>query len=382
MKFSKGPQATLLGYFELKFDWKVDLTLTSNRASNDRLATTWKVTPMTAPETREEPAPISIDDVRGAARRIAPYIHRTPVVTCESIDSAVGAELFFKCENLQKSGAFKFRGAANSVLQLTESQLQAGVVTHSSGNHAGALARAARVFGTRAYIVMPRNSSEIKKAAVREYGGEITECEPTLAARLAVAAEVQTRTGAVMIPPFDHPHVIAGQGTAALELLEMAGPLDAIIAPVGGGGLMSGTCIVARAMAPGIKVWGAEPAGADDAFQSKRAGKLIPQLAPDTVADGLRTSLGRWTWPYIRDQVDEVMTVDDESTVAAMKLFWERTKLIIEPSCAVPLACLLQRSSEFSTAAPLRIGVILSGGNVDLLSPPWNCRGCHRLPVG
>lgn len=324
---------------------------------------------------------ISIGDVQRAASRIARYVHRTPVLTCQTIDRLVGANVFFKCENLQKSGAFKFRGAINAISQLTPEELARGVVTHSSGNHAGALASAAQIFGAKAFIVMPSNSSEIKKAAVRSYGGRITECEPTLAARLSVAEQVRTETGAVLIPPFDHAHIIAGQGTAALEFFQQVPELDTIIAPVGGGGLMSGTCIAARAFDSTIQVLGAEPEGADDAFQSKQAGKFIPQLSPNTIADGLRTSLGELTWPFIRDQVDEVITANDEGTIAAMKLFWERTKVIIEPSSAVPLAVILNRFSEAGSTTdsietkfkrPQNIGVILSGGNVDLLNLPWN----------
>ena len=311
---------------------------------------------------------ITFDEVREAAKRIAPYAHRTPVVTCQAINERLGASLFFKCENLQKSGAFKFRGAINAVSQLTDDQKKRGVVTHSSGNHAGALALAAKLFNTKAHIVMPSNSSEIKRAAVREYGGLVTDCEPTLQARLDVANRVEQETGAVMIPPFNHPHIIAGQGTAAMEFLELTPQLDTIIAPIGGGGLMSGTCIAAKAMNPEITILGGEPEGADDAYQSKQSGLLVPQLDPSTIADGLRTSLGDLTWPFVRDQVDEVLTASDDETVAAMRLFWERAKLIIEPSSAVPLAALLKRGP---TSSQRYIGVILSGGNVDLTKLPW-----------
>jgi threonine dehydratase len=317
---------------------------------------------------------VCFDEVRSAAIRIAPYCHRTPVMTCSEIDQRVRARVFFKCENLQKTGAFKFRGATNAIAQLSPEELSRGVVTHSSGNHAAALASAARIFGATAYIVMPSNSSAIKKAAVVHYGGQITECEPTLAARLEVANRVQQETGAVMIPPFDHPHIIAGQATCAREFLHQVPELDAIIAPVGGGGLMSGTCVSARAMKPGMLVLGAEPAGADDAFRSKQLGKFVPQLDPQTISDGLRTSLGELTWPYVRDQVDEIITADDEGTIEAMRFFWERTKLVIEPSSAVPLAAIFKRFSD--TAPPENIGVIISGGNVDLLDLPWTCRRC------
>jgi threonine dehydratase len=320
--------------------------------------------------------PVRFADVLGAADRIRSFVHRTPVLTCAAISERIGCNVFFKCENFQKSGAFKFRGAVNSVAQLSEADLASGVVTHSSGNHAGALALAARIYGAKAHIVMPSNSSEIKKLAVREYGGLITECEPTLASRMSEAARIQSETGAVLIPPFDHPHVIAGQGTVALELIEQVPELDVIVSPIGGGGLMSGTCLAARALRPSMRIVGAEPVGADDAFRSKRAGKFIPQLAPNTVADGLRTSLGQLTWPFIRDEVDEILLADDLETIAAMKFFWERTKVIIEPSCAVPLAAILRHYSEENSAGsrpevPQNIGIIISGGNVDLQALPW-----------
>ena len=321
---------------------------------------------------------INFEHIQQAANRIAPYAHRTPVLTCETINERLGANVFFKCENLQKSGAFKFRGAINAISQLTSEEKERGVVTHSSGNHAGALASAAQIFGIKAFIVMPSNSSEIKKAAVREYGGQIMECEPTLAARLEGAAQVQQQTGAIMIPPFNHPHVIAGQGTAAMELIQQVPQLDTIIAPIGGGGLMSGTCIAAKSMKPTMPILGAEPAGADDAFKSKQAGEMLPQLSPDTISDGLRTSLGDLTWPFVRDQVDEIITVDDTETVEAMKLFWERAKAIIEPSSAVPLAALFNQGAiqdaEIGAHQPNQknIGVILSGGNVDLMKLPWS----------
>jgi threonine dehydratase len=319
---------------------------------------------------------ISFEDVLGASDRIRSFVHRTPVLTCAAISDRVGCNVFFKCENFQKTGAFKFRGAVNSVAQLSDTELARGVVTHSSGNHAGALALAARLFGAKAHIVMPSNSSEIKKSAVREYGGLITECEPTLTSRISEAARIENETGAILIPPFDHPHVIAGQGTSALELIEQVPELDMIVSPIGGGGLMSGTCLAARALKPVLRIVGAEPVGADDAFQSKKAGKFIPQLSPDTVADGLRTSLGQLTWPFIRDEVDEILLADDLATIAAMKFFWERTKVMIEPSCAVPLAAIINHFSKSGRkdsfgGNPQNIGIIISGGNVDLQKLPW-----------
>ncbi|MFK7768958.1 MAG: pyridoxal-phosphate dependent enzyme [Mariniblastus sp.] len=319
---------------------------------------------------------VTIAEVIAAAGRIRPYAHRTPIMTCQAIDDRVGTKVFFKCENFQKSGAFKFRGAVNAVSQLSPEELQRGVVTHSSGNHAAALASAAQIFGTQAFIVMPSNSSEVKKKAVRNYAGQITECEPTLAARIAGANKIQAETGAVMIPPFDHRDVIAGQGTCGLELFQQVPQLDAVIAPIGGGGLMSGTCIAAREAAKkfdrDILILGGEPEGADDAFRSKASGKFIPQDNPQTVSDGLRTSLGQLTWPFIRDSVDEIITVDDQETVEALRFFWERTKAIIEVSCAVPLAAIIKRFSHLpSEQKPKNIGVILSGGNVDFSNLPF-----------
>ncbi len=312
-------------------------------------------------------SPPSVTDVYAAAERIRGIAHRTPVVTCQAVDDWLGCRVYIKCENLQKTGAFKFRGAVNAVSQLSQSQLAAGVVTHSSGNHAAALSAAAARFGAAAHIVMPSNSAAIKKAAVASYGGQITECEPTLQARLEVAERVQSETGAVLVPPFDHPDVIAGQGTCALELLEQVSWLDAVVAPIGGGGLMSGTCLSVRGVRPEARIWGVEPSGADDALRSKQANRMIPQTAPDTICDGLRTSLGELTWPFIRDQVDQVITADDPATREAMRFVWERTKLIIEPSSAVVFAALHRYLPQLESAdRPHHIGVIVSGGNVDL----------------
>ncbi|MEM9943233.1 MAG: pyridoxal-phosphate dependent enzyme [Planctomycetota bacterium] len=313
---------------------------------------------------------VSFSDVEEALERISPYIHQTPIVTCEALDDLVGTRLFLKCENFQKAGAFKFRGATNALALLSKSELERGVVTHSSGNHAGALARAAKIFGTKAYIVMPSNSTEIKKAAVKSYGGQVTECEPTLEARLAGAESIQKETGAVPIPPYNHPHIIAGQGTCALEMLKQVGDLDAVIAPVGGGGLMSGTCLATRQLRPKALIFGAEPSGADDAFQSKHSGTLIPQTNPQTMADGLRTSLGDLTWPFIRDEVDEILLADEDEIRDIMRFVWERAKIIIEPSCAVPIVGLIRRFAGVAKK-PSKIGVIISGGNVDMEQLPW-----------
>jgi threonine dehydratase/serine racemase len=291
-------------------------------------------------------------------------------MTCATLDRLAARSLFFKCENWQKAGAFKFRGACNAVMKLSEETSLRGVVTHSSGNHAQALALAARLRGIPAHIVMPRNASPVKKRAVEGYGGRVIDCGPTLAARESTAAAVVAETNAVLIPPYDHPDVIAGQGTAAFELLDEVPNLNAIVAPVGGGGLLSGTALAAKSMDARIRIVAAEPKGADDAARSKAAGTLIPQTAPRTVADGLLTSLGQLTWPVIRDQVERVVTVSEEEIIAAMRLAWERAKLLIEPSSAVAVAAVL--SDEFRPLDGIdRVGVILSGGNVNLDELPW-----------
>ncbi|MCH8344067.1 MAG: pyridoxal-phosphate dependent enzyme [Planctomycetes bacterium] len=316
-----------------------------------------------------------LQSVREAASRIAPYAHRTPVMTCSTIDELAGRSLFFKCELFQKAGSFKFRGACNAVMKLPDEEAHRGVVTHSSGNHAQALALAAKLRCCQAHIVMPRTASPIKRQSVEGYGGKIYLCEPTLAARESMAAELAEQTGAVMIPPYDHPDIIAGQGTAAFELLGQVDNLDAIIAPIGGGGLISGTCITAMAINPNIRVFGAEPVGADDAARSQAAGRFIPQTNPNTICDGLLTSLGELTWPIVRDHVQRIITVDDEKIIAAMRLIWQRMKLIIEPSAAVAVAAVL--GDEFksvplgSSPSSGGVGVILSGGNADLDHLPW-----------
>jgi threonine dehydratase len=313
---------------------------------------------------------VDLKAVQEARQRLAGKAHRTPVATCATLDRLAGRALFFKCENLQKAGAFKFRGACNAVGHLSDAVAARGVVTHSSGNHAQALALAAKMRGIPAHVVMPSNASPVKRAAVREYGGRIIECEPTLAARETTAAAVLAETGGTLIPPYDHPDVIAGQGTAALELLEDVPDLDAIITPVGGGGLLSGVAIAAHGVRPSLRVFGAEPQGADDAARSKAAGRLIPQTGPRTIADGLLTSLGELTWPVIREQVERVLTVPEDAIVRAMRLAWERAKLLIEPSAAVAVAVAL--SDEFRALPGLsRIGIVLSGGNANLDRLPW-----------
>jgi threonine dehydratase/serine racemase len=310
---------------------------------------------------------VDLAAIEEAAKRIAGFAHRTPVVTCETLDRMAGRSLFLKCEHLQKVGAFKFRGACNAVRKLSDEVAARGVVTHSSGNHAQALALAARLRGIAAHVVMPRDASRVKRSAVEGYGARVIACEPTVAAREATAATVQAETGATFVPPYDHPDVMAGQGTAALELLAQTTGLDAIVAPVGGGGLLSGVCIAAKSVDPGIRVFGAEPLGADDAARSKAAGRRILQTAPRTLADGLLTSLGDLTWPVVRDLVDGVVTVTEDEIIVAMRLAWERAKQLIEPSAAVALAVAMGPALEGAA----RVGVILSGGNVDLDRLPW-----------
>ena len=309
-----------------------------------------------------------LEAIRAAAERIRPYAHRTPVLTCSSLDAMSGAELFFKCENLQKVGAFKFRGAANTVFSLSEKEASAGVATHSSGNHAQALALAARLRGIPSHIVMPENSPKVKVAAVRGYGARIVFCAPTQKDREQTLERVVAETGATFIHPYNNPGIIAGQGTCALELLEQVSDLDLVMAPVGGGGLLSGTALSCHYLRPEVRVIAGEPKGADDAFRSLRDGRIYPSENPQTVADGLRTSLGTLTFPIIRRYVERIVTVEEESIVAAMRHVWERMKVLIEPSAAVPLAAILEGGVE---AVGKRIGIILSGGNVDLDSLPW-----------
>ena len=311
---------------------------------------------------------ITLADIRAAAGRIAGKAHRTPVLTCTTIDRLAGCAVHFKCENLQRVGAFKMRGATNAVFSLDDDEAARGVATHSSGNHAQALALAARLRGITAHVVMPTSSPAVKKAAVMGYGAVIHDCEPTLSARESTLARVVAETGATFIHPYDDWRVIAGQGTAALELLEDHRDLDLVMTPVGGGGLLSGTAIAVRALAPRARVIAAEPAGADDAARSLAAGNIIPSVNPDTVCDGLLTSLGEKNFEVIREHVAAIWTVDDAPVIAAMRLIWERMKIVVEPSSAVCLAALLEHSDE---VAGLQVGIILSGGNVDLEQLPW-----------
>lgn len=296
-------------------------------------------------------------------------MHRTPVLTCSSLNEIAGAELYFKCENFQKVGAFKARGGMNAVLSLTAEERANGVATHSSGNHAQAVALAARENNIPSYIVMPSNSAEVKKAAVRGYGAELIECEPTLQAREDTLQQVIEQTGATMIHPYNDYRIIEGQGTACKELLEdIETPLDFILTPVGGGGLLSGTSLSAHYLSPKTKVIGCEPQGADDAYQSFKGGKLIPQTNPNTIADGLRTSLGEKPFEIIQQHVEDILLADDKEIIAAMQLLWERMKIVVESSSAVPLAALIKHKDKFRGK---KVGIIISGGNVDLKKLPF-----------
>jgi len=306
--------------------------------------------------------------IRAAHARVAPYVHRTPVLTCAALDELVGARLYFKCENFQKVGAFKARGACNAVFSLAEDAAAKGVVTHSSGNHGAALAYAAQRRGIPAFVVMPENAAKVKQANVARFGATIRLCAPTQAARERACADVQRETGATLVHPYDDVHVIAGQGTAVLELLEDVPDLDAVIAPVGGGGLISGTSIAARAIRPGITIYGAEPAGADDAARGFASGRVEPLPHPDTIADGLRATLSERTLQAIRRNVTAIPTASEAAIASAMRATWERMKIVIEPSSAVPLACLLESGMPI---AGRRVGIIVSGGNVDLDHLPW-----------
>ncbi|HEY4777305.1 MAG TPA: pyridoxal-phosphate dependent enzyme [Candidatus Acidoferrales bacterium] len=310
----------------------------------------------------------NFEAIRAAHRRIAPHIHRTPVITSASLDEIAGAQLFFKCENLQKTGSFKIRGATNAIFSLTDEEALHGVVAPSSGNHAAAMALAARWRGIPAYIVMPSNSSAAKMRAVESYGGKITLCEPNMASRENTCAEVMRKTGAHLVHPYDDARVIAGQGTAALELLEEIGDLDVVITPASGGGLLSGTAIAAKGMRPGIRLVGGEPRNADDAYRSLASGKIQAAAQSETMADGLRATLSPLTFSILQSMVDEISLVSEEEIVTAMLLLWERTKLVVEPSGAVAAAPALNRRIR---AEGKKIGIILSGGNLDLRKLPF-----------
>jgi threonine dehydratase len=311
----------------------------------------------------------TLNDIQRAHQRIKPFIHCTPVMSSTQINKIFGAEIYFKCENFQKVGAFKFRGATNAVLQLSPEEKKCGVVTHSSGNHAAALAHAAGKAGVKAYIVMPENAPVVKKNAVSGYGAEITFCKPTLQAREEAAEEIIRRTGAILIHAYDNFNVIYGQGTTALELLEEKPDLDMIIAPVGGGGLISGVSTAAKGIAGGIKVYGAEPLNANDAYLSFTTGRLVPSVNPNTIADGLLTSLSERTFSIIRKNVDNIFTVTENSIIECMMLIWERMKIIVEPSSATTLAVIKENPEVFKGK---KVGLVISGGNVDLRNLPFN----------
>ena len=313
--------------------------------------------------------PPDLNTIIQSAKRIEPYIHKTPVYKSGNLNNIVKAKVFFKCENFQKAGAFKSRGAINAVFSLSENEIKKGVCTHSSGNHAAALSRAAKLRGSKAYIVMPENSSQVKIAAVKNYGGIITFCKPNLKSRETTIEKIKQDTGSVEIHPYNDYRIIAGQATAALELIENTKHLDVILAPIGGGGLMSGTALTTHYMSPETTVLAAEPEGANDAYQSFIKKEFIPSENPQTIADGLLTSLGSLTFPIIMKYVDDIITVSDKSIIMAMKLIWERMKIIIEPSSAVPFAAILENVSKFRNK---RVGIILSGGNVDLSKLPWD----------
>ena len=311
----------------------------------------------------------TLDDMLVARARIAPHIHRTPVLTSRFLNELTGAELFFKCENLQKAGAFKARGASNAVFGLSDEQAARGVATHSSGNHGTCLSYAAGRRGIPCTVVMPHTAPQAKKDAVRGYGGRVVECEPSTSSREAVFAEVVAATGAEFVHPYNDWRVIAGQATCSAELIEQVEGLDAVVAPIGGGGMISGTCLTLSNLAPGVKIYAAEPEQADDAYRSFKAGHIIADDAPETVADGLKVPLKELTWHFVKSHVTDILTASDPEIVEAMKLIWKRMKIVMEPSSAVPLATILKNPETF---AGKRVGIIITGGNVDLDRLPWN----------
>ncbi|MCL4676085.1 MAG: pyridoxal-phosphate dependent enzyme [Pararhodobacter sp.] len=308
------------------------------------------------------------DDVLAAHQRVAPHVHRTPVLTSRFLDELTGATLFFKCENFQRAGAFKARGASNAVFGLSDAQAARGVATHSSGNHGTCLSYAAGRRGIPCTVVMPHTAPQAKKDAVRGYGGRVVECEPSTSSREAVFAEVVAETGAEFVHPYNDPRVIAGQATCSRELYEQVEGLDAVIAPIGGGGMVSGTCLTLSNIAPGVKIYAAEPEQADDAARSFRAGHIIADDAPVTVADGLKVPLKDLTWHFVQNHVTDILTASEQEIIDAMKLIWKRMKIVMEPSSAVPLATILKNPTVF---AGQRVGVIITGGNVDLDHLPW-----------
>ena len=326
-----------------------------------------------SPMTAETPAAaLTLDDMRAAHDRIRAHIRRTPVLRSDHLDRLAGAELLFKCENLQEAGAFKVRGATNAVMGLDEATARRGVATHSSGNHALSLSWAAGRRGIPCHVVMPQTAPEAKKDAVRRYGGQVTECEPSTSSREATFARIQEETGAEFVHPYNDPRVICGQATCSAELLEqaeeMGGPLDAVVAPIGGGGMISGTCLTVSQLAPGTRIYAAEPEQADDAARSFRAGHIIADDAPVTVADGLKVPLKENTWHFVSRHVSDIQTVSEEEIVAAMKLIWKHLRIVAEPSSAVPLAAVLKHPETYRGR---RTGIVVTGGNVDLDRLPW-----------
>ena len=309
-----------------------------------------------------------LSDVKTAHERISPHIHRTPMVTSQFLDAKTGAELFFKCENFQKAGAFKVRGASNAVFGLDDAIAEKGVATHSSGNHALSLSYAAGRRGIPCTVVMPKTAPQAKKDAVIGYGGTIVECEPSTTSREAVFAEVVAKTGADFVHPYNDPRVIAGQATCSLELIDQVKDLDCVVAPIGGGGMISGTCLTLSHLAPSIEIFAAEPEQADDAYRSFKAGHIIADDAPVTVADGLKVPLKDLTWHFVSNHVTDILTASEQEIIDAMKLTWQRMKMVIEPSCAVPLAVILKNPDLFRGK---KVGVIITGGNVDLDKLPW-----------
>lgn len=317
---------------------------------------------------------VNLDTIRAAQERIRPYVRRTPTLTCPVLSEQLDAELFFKCENMQAVGAFKARGASNAIFSLSEEEAARGVATHSSGNHAAAVARAAGLRGIKAHVVMPKNSSSMKIANVRRYGVEPVYCEPTAESRSSTCQAIIERTGATLVHPYDDPRTIAGQGTVALELLEQVPDLDAIIVPVGGGGLLAGVLLAVKSLNPSLRVYAAEPERADDAFRSLQSGERQLPVRTDTIADGLRTPLGELNWPIIRDLVDGILLASEEGIAQATRTILDVAKLVVEPSAATPLAAMLENNDHGQTPFPFagkRIAMILSGGNLDLDNPPW-----------
>ena len=313
--------------------------------------------------------PPDLNTIIQSAKRIEPHIHKTPIFKSDNLNNIVKAKVFFKCENFQKAGAFKSRGAINAVFSLSDNEINKCVCTHSSGNNAAALSRAAKLRGSKAYIVMPENSSQVKIAAVKNYGGIITFCKPNLKSRETTIEKIKQDTGSVEIHPYNDYRIIAGQATAALELIENTRHLDVILAPIGGGGLMSGTALITHYLSPETNIIAAEPEGADDAYRSFIRKEFVPSENPHTIADGLLTSLGSLTFPIVMKYVDDIIIVSEKSIIMAMKLIWERMKIIVEPSSAVPFAAILENESKFYNK---RVGIIISGGNVDLCKLPWD----------